>query len=242
MTVKPHDANRAFWDASAEWWKEKEDARGLWRRTAAEPSLAFTPAEMPFVRDVAGRAVCVLGSGDQEAAFAFAGLGAVVTSVDISARRLEIAAERARTLGLTLTFVRADVTDLSPLDRESFDLVYTGGHVSIWVSDIAKYYAEAVRILKRGGSFVVNEYHPIRRMWSGSEGAKPAHRYFDRGPYEYESTFEYHWTVSDHIQAVIDAGCRIDRIEEHGDGMGDEYWTAADLAALPAYLLMVGTK
>jgi ubiquinone/menaquinone biosynthesis C-methylase UbiE len=240
--MNPHDANRAFWDASAEWWRAKEDVRGLWRRAAAEPSCVFTPAEMPFVRDVAGKSVCVLGSGDNEAVFAFAGLGGVVTSVDISARRLEIAAERASTLGLTLSFVRADVTDLAPLDSESFDLVYTGGHVSIWVSDIAKYYAEGARIVKRGGTFIVNEYHPIRRMWTSSDGSKPAHRYFDRGPYPYESTFEYHWTVSDHIQAVVDAGCRIVHVEEHGEGMRDEYWTAADLDSLPACLLIVGTK
>jgi hypothetical protein len=113
--MNPHDANRAFWDASAEWWRAKEDVRGLWRRAAAEPSCVFTPAEMPFVRDVAGKSVCVLGSGDNEAVFAFAGLGGVVTSVDISARRLEIAAERARTLGLTLSFVRAT----SPTSRRS---------------------------------------------------------------------------------------------------------------------------
>jgi hypothetical protein len=96
--------------------------------------------------------------------------------------------------------------------------------------------------VKRGGTFIVNEYHPIRRMWTSSDGSKPAHRYFDRGPYPYESTFEYHWTVSDHIQAVVDAGCRIVHVEEHGEGMRDEYWTAADLDSLPACLLIVGTK
>ena len=24
----PHQANRTFWDASTEWWKEREDQRG----------------------------------------------------------------------------------------------------------------------------------------------------------------------------------------------------------------------
>jgi len=181
--MNTHDANRAFWDASISWWKEKEDKRGLWMKAHKNPSLVLSPAELPFLKDVAGKNVCVLGSGDNEVAFALAGLGARVTSVDISERRLDVASERSRTLGLQLTFLQADVIDLSALDDNSFDLVYTGGHMSVWISDIKKYYAEAVRILKPNGLFLVNDYHPIRRMWIASEGAEPCHRYFNRGPY-----------------------------------------------------------
>ena len=181
---KYHEANRAFWNASAEWDKEKEDKRGLWRRCHRDPTLVLSPAEMPFLGNIRGKDVCVLGSGDNQVVFALAGMGGKVTSVDISERRLEIAEERAHTLGLEVTFLRADVTDLGSIRDGSFDLVYTGGHTSVWVSDIRKYYAEAVRILRPGGMFVVNEYHPIRRMWLDSDGPEPCHRYFARGPYE----------------------------------------------------------
>jgi SAM-dependent methyltransferase len=243
----PHAANRAFWDASTPWWKEKEDARGLWRRAHLEPSRVLSAAEMPFLKNVRGKDVCVLGSGDNEAAFALAGLGGRITSVDISAERLAVAAERARTLGLQLTFLRADVTDLAALEDGRFDLVYTGGHMSVWVSDIRTYYAEAVRILRPGGLFVVSEYHPVRRMWLDADGPKPRHRYLDRGPYRYTSpeglpTFEYHWTAADHIQAAVDAGCRLVKVDEHGDSVADEFWMAADLDGLPAHLLIVGRK
>ena len=245
--MKPHEANQAFWDASTKWWKEKEDQRGLWMKAHQEPSLVLSPAEMPFLKDVDGKDVCVLGSGDNEVAFALAGLGGHITSVDISERRLDVAADRARTLGLQLSFLQADVTALSTLKDNSFDLVYTGGHMSVWVADIQKYYAEAVRILKPRGLFVVNDYHPIRRMWLDADGPKPRHSYFNRGPYKYTSdeglpTFEYHWTVSDHIQAVVDAGCRIVKIDEHGEKIEDEFWMEANLDRLPAYLLIVGRK
>lgn len=162
--MKEHDANRAFWDASTKWWKQREDDRGLWMKAHHDPSLVLSAAEMFLVGDVRGKATCVLGSGDNEVAFALVGLGARVTSVDISQKRLDVAADRARTLGLDLSFVRADVTDLHVLADDSFDLVYTGGHVSVWISDITKYYSESVRILTMGGLFLVNEYHPIRRM------------------------------------------------------------------------------
>jgi len=138
--MNPHEANRAFWDASFKWWKEKEDKRGLWRKAHKDPSLVLSPVELPFLKDVAGKDVCVLGSGDNEVAFALTGLGPRVTSIDISDRRLDVAADRARTLGLKLSFLQADVTDLSALEDNTFDPVYTGGHMSVWISDIKKYY------------------------------------------------------------------------------------------------------
>ncbi|MDP6595156.1 MAG: class I SAM-dependent methyltransferase [Candidatus Poribacteria bacterium] len=168
--MNSHQSNQDFWDASANWWKEKEDHRGLWRKAHENPSSVLSLLEMSFVNNIEGKEVCVLGSGDNEVAFALVGLGGWVTSVDFSQRRLDIAANRASQLGLQLSFLQADVTDLSALPSSSFDLVYTGGYVSVWLSDIEKYYSEAVRILKSGGVFLVSEYHPIRRMWTGSNG------------------------------------------------------------------------
>jgi len=57
-------------------------------------------------------------------------MGAKVTSIDISEQQLDVARSRAAALGLNVTFVRADVVDLSCLGDATFDLVYTGGHVA----------------------------------------------------------------------------------------------------------------
>ena len=54
--------------------------------------------------------------------------------------------------------------------------------------------------------------------------------------------FECHWTVADHIQAVIDAGCRIVKVEEHAKKIEDEYWMSVNLEKLPTSLLIVGRK
>ena len=87
----------------------------------------------------------------------------------------------------------------------------------------------------------------MRRMWLDSDGPEPHNRYCNHGPYAYTTeeglpTFEYHWTVADHIQAVVDAGCRIVKVEEHGEKIEDEYWMVVDLNKLPASLLIVGRK
>jgi 2-polyprenyl-3-methyl-5-hydroxy-6-metoxy-1,4-benzoquinol methylase len=96
-----------------------------WRKCPADPTIALSRQELEHLGDVSGKEACVLGSGDNLVVFALAGMGARVTSVDISEKQLDTASERATELGLEITFVRADVVDLSPLQDESFDLVYT---------------------------------------------------------------------------------------------------------------------
>jgi len=146
MTVRFHEANRRRWDAGSASWAHHADTRGIWEKCHRDPSLALHPAELKWLSDIAGKSVAVLGSGDNQAVFALCGLGAKVTSVDISEEQLNVARNRAATLGLQVDFVRADVVDLSCLRDETYDLVYTGGHVAVWVSDLRRYYREAVRI------------------------------------------------------------------------------------------------
>ena len=105
-----HEANRRYWNEAAGWWESLEEEGGLWQRCPSEPDLAFTGGALGLVRGVAGtlsgKDVCVVGSGDNHAAFALAGMGANLTSVDISERRLAVASKRARHLGLPIN-VRA---------------------------------------------------------------------------------------------------------------------------------------
>jgi ubiquinone/menaquinone biosynthesis C-methylase UbiE len=210
--------------------------------------------ELGYLADILGRRVAVLGSGDNQVAFALAGLGGVVTSVDISQNQLDVAERRARELGLSMSFVRADVTDLSAIDSGVFDIVYTGGHVAVWVSDIRAYYAEAARILRPGGLFLVAEYHPFRRVWKDTqEELVVEYPYFDRGPFEYDVTeeilrpkpgalksYEFHWTVSDHVNAVLRSGCELLETDEFGAETAD--WECAQMDGLPEYLLIVARR
>ena len=196
----------------------------------------------------------MLGSGDNQVVFALAGLGALVTSVDISQNQLQVAQERSGELGLSVEFVQADVTDLSALTSNSFDVIYTGGHVAVWVTDLFKYYAEAARILAPNGLLVISEYHPFRRIWQESKTTLSVKsRYLDRGPFEYDYTdnvlsreigsfksYEYHWTVADYVNSVISSGCRILFVDEFGEYVGD--WEGAPLDGLPEFLLIVARK
>lgn len=55
-------------------------------------------------------------------------------------------------------------------------------------------------------------------------------------------TFEYHWTVADHIQAVVESECRIVDVKEFGEKLEDEYFMKVNPDKLPGYLLISGIK
>jgi|TARA_Y100000310_G_scaffold344697_1_gene458868 SAM-dependent methyltransferase len=248
-----HEANRRSWDAVSPKWQAKIDTEKPWRQVPVNPALVLEKEELRHLGDVAGKNVCVLGSGDNLIVFALAGMGADVTSVDVSQTQLDIAAGRARELGLAVTFLRADVTDLSALPTDRFDLVYTGGHVAVWISDLKTYYREAVRILQPEGLFMVTEYHPFRRIWEERPDCLQVEMaYFEQGPFQYDRSedvpgakpgsypsYEFHWTVSDYAMAVIEAGCDLLALEEFGTSVE---WEVTPLAGLPHLLMIVGRK
>ena len=77
--------------------------------------------------------------------------------------------------------------------------------------------------------------------------------YFERGPFEYDvsadvlrpqpgalESYEFHWTVSDHVNAVIRAGCRVLETGEFGEEVAD--WEGAPMQGLPEYLLIIARK
>ena len=254
MSNQFHRANQLRWDAGAESWARRADSRGIWRNCHQDSSLALHSAELRWLNDIAQKEIAVLGSGDNQVVFALSGMGAKVTSVDISDQQLKYARKRAAELRLDIRFVRADVTDLSVFPSSTFDLVYTGGHVAVWVSDLQQFYFEAARILRPGGLLVVSEYHPFRRIWKESQDRlEVARSYFDRGPHRYQASadlfdtepgdlvqFEFHWTVADYLCAVLATRCELVHVEEFGDAI--EGWEPAPLGGIPANLLLVARR
>lgn len=137
-----HEANREYWDSTrASETERRSEEAGLWRHCLKEPHLAFDCDVLQiiheFVDDLKGKDVCLVGSGDNHAAFALAGLGARVTSVDQSHKQLEVAARRASELNLSITFLQADATDLGCLGPSGFDLVCSTNGFFVWISDLS---------------------------------------------------------------------------------------------------------
>ena len=259
-----HEANRRYWNEAAGWWERLEEEGGLWRRCPGEPDLAFAGGVLGLIREVAGplsgKDVCVVGSGDNNAAFALSGMGANVTSVDISERRLEVASKRARYLGLPIAFVQADAADLSLIGDAEFDLVFSSNGFFVWIANLKAVYSEIYRILRPGGHYVFYDIHPFLRPWKDQitpiEVAKP---YWETGPIEDEEgdTFEFHWTLADILNSLATSGLILRRVLEspaddsrfwqdysYLPGTDDSLldWNKNPRAALPVWLTLALQK
>ena len=125
-----HEANRRKWDASAPRWKVRKGGTD-WRRVYLHPEGPLDKEGVEHISrhlgSLKGKNAVVLGSGDNKAAFALAGRGASVTSVDISERQLEVAAERAGILGIEIDFQQGDLSNLPSLPSGGYDFACSIG-------------------------------------------------------------------------------------------------------------------
>ena len=217
-----HKANRRHWDSAALEWQQLRDRDQLWRKCHEQPSLAFAGEALDMIREfvgeLRGKRACVIGSGDNYAAFALAGLGAKVTSTDISEQQLEVAAQRAAVLGLDIQFVRCDAADLGPVPDAEFDLVCSTNGFLVWIAEPGRVFCAVNRLLKPGGYYVLYDIHPFLRPWKNQTALEMEKPYFETGPFVYEEagqrTYEFNWTLSDIVNPLLGSGLVLRRMSE----------------------------
>lgn len=161
--------------------------------------------------------------------------GDTVVGVDFSPVAIEQARDLAERAGLAdrATFVESDLYDLSDrLDRQ-FDVVFTSFGVINWLPDIVRWAAVAARYVRPGGQFFIAELHPISFVLmehkDGDGVVRSSWPYFsdevqalDDGSYadaeadvEHTETREWSHDLGSVVTALIDAGLRIESLEEH---------------------------
>ncbi len=242
--VDIHEANRRMWERHATRWKTRREDD--WRRCVTDPTVGLERNSLElidrFVGALTERKVCVLGSGDNYAVFALAGMGAQVTSVDFSEQQLQIAAERATELGLDIEFLQADITELDSIESNTFDFVCSTNGVMVWIATPEKYYGQVQRILQPGGVFMSYDIHPFQRPWSNHpETFLMVKPYTHTGPIEryYHpesgetytqpseipsdqreavwSVYNFHWTLSHLLKALMKSGLQLLYIQEDAE-------------------------
>ncbi len=245
---------RRDWLPVAPAWERDPEVKEPWRRVAVMPALALNLAEQELIGPAGCRTTCVLGVGDSMAALALAARGARVMVVDPSQSLLDMLLIRARIVGIEMSYVQSDLCDLTAVRDATFQLAYAA-QTTRQLADINRFYAEVFRVLCPGGRFVVNEYHPIRRIWKQEPGHPSVrYSYFDRRRVREEEDlpkdpaapdacldkYDYSWTVSDHFHALAAAGFRVAAIEEVGDV--HQKWEIPDMKGLPEQLVLAADK
>lgn len=240
-------------------WYQSLRAEDKIKRILECPDTAFHPTIYQTIKkylpDLSGKRVLLPSSGDNHAAFAFAALGANVTSSDISDRQLEHARSISEKHHLNITFIRNDTMRLSQMGDNEFDLVYTSNGTHVWINELSLMYENIYRVLKQGGISLMYDIHPFNRPFVGDVGEpKVKKSYNDIAPY-------LHWRVQDLINATAQSRLIIKEMAEMQAVDGSFWyryeelaakneeqlsevndWKVNPMAALPAWVSIVAQK
>jgi len=133
--------------------------------TALSPVVDF---DRPRLGDVAGLDAVHLQCHIGTDTLSLARLGAQMTGLDFSPSAITAATDLAARAGVEIDYVVADVDDAPDvLDREHFDLVYTGIGALCWLPDVRQWAAVVDALLRPGGRLFIREGHPV--LWAMSD-------------------------------------------------------------------------
>ena len=213
------DKNKANWNTWAEKYSNYEHSRKIMDRIAADPANAFHKGIWDvlhkFMPELNGKKICVPSSGENHAVFAFAMMGARVTSCDISENQLANAKRVAGQYGWdkSIDFVCTDTMKLEGISDNYYDFVYTSNGVHVWINDLPAMYRNICRILKPGGLYMMYEIHPFQRPFTGNDGII-TRSYEATGPHENKTNITFAWRVMDIMNAIFGAGLIVRHMEE----------------------------
>jgi SAM-dependent methyltransferase len=237
-----HQSNRAAWDEGAARyaeWLEESIAR------LRDGGVVLHPPELRLLGDLGAwcrRAIHLqCAAGEDTLSLWNLGAGEVV-GVDISETMIDLARRKAAALGAPSQWFACDVLATPHELDGSADLVYTGKGALNWLHDIEGWARVVARLLAPGGRLYLFEGHPITWILDPaaaefrldprygdyfSERAEadqgwPAEYIgeLDRPTEELAVKYERQWTIGAVVNALVGAGLRVERLEEHPD----RYW------------------
>jgi SAM-dependent methyltransferase len=197
-----------------------------------EGKTSLHPVELNALGNVKGKHLLHLQCHFGLDTISWARLGAKVTGVDFSETAIELAKELANKVGVDAQFVCSNIYDLPEVHHEEYDIVFTSFGVLCWLGDIKEWARVIDHFLKPGGTFLLVEGHPFFWVFDNDHPSelKIKYKYWhSEEPLSYDeegsyidqdvklmNTRGYEWahTISDVLNALIQAGLIISKVEE----------------------------
>jgi SAM-dependent methyltransferase len=240
------------WDdpTLTDWW-QREFTDG------ADPE--YTEQIIPLILgSLAGhRRVLDLGTGEGQIARGLQAQGSQVTGLDPFAAQVDEAARRSAGQGNRPNYARGEADRLPFADR-SFDAV-VACLVFEHIDAVDQAIAEVARTLRHGGRFLFLLNHPLLQTpgsgWIDDQILDPPEQYWRIGPYLPEAvTVEQvqkdvfvrfvHRPLSRYVNALLDAGLTLSRMEEPAPPAGfvAQSPAYADADTVPRLLALTCTR
>lgn len=224
--------NQEYFQANKELWNQRttvhrdSDFYNLAGFKRGETVL--TPIELGELGDVKGKTLLHLQCHFGMDSLDWARRGAKVTGVDLSDTAIGQAAQLNNELGLDAAFVCCNVLDTCDHVSGEFDIVFTSYGTIGWLPDLEPWAKVIAAKLKPGGLFYIAEFHPMVWMFD-DEFTYIQYAYENREVIvtENQGTYtdrnaaikgkEYSWnhSISEVLNALVDAGLRIELFNEH---------------------------
>ncbi|RXJ74066.1 SAM-dependent methyltransferase [Veronia nyctiphanis] len=187
--------NKEAWNYRAyEFWCKKHGKPQEYAARLLEnrPNL-INSRYVDYFKDVKDKRILnALGSNGRKAV-PLCLLGAEVTIIDISEENKQYALELAHHANVELCYEIADFIEYQNdnLD-EYYDIVFCEGGILHYFSDLDVFFKKVSRYLRTGGTLILNDFHPFRKIASTSTGT--GGNYFDDEvrayPVAYENQFD----------------------------------------------------
>jgi len=146
---------------------------------------------------------------------------AICTGVDISPVAIQQARRLSRESRVEAEFVCANVCEFDRGAVDPFDIVFTSYGAVCWLPDIRQWAGIVASNLAPGGTFYMVEFHPIYDLLAGytyftsvTPDLEEEGSYTENAGEEVNRVAVWVHPVSSVINALIDAGIRIERLNE----------------------------
>jgi 2-polyprenyl-3-methyl-5-hydroxy-6-metoxy-1,4-benzoquinol methylase len=225
--------------ADSEWYRSYRTDEVI-QKVINEPETVFYKQTWNAIKtefsDLKGKKICVPSSGNNHVAFAFAVMGAKVTSCDICEKQLKYAELIAKDNNLDIEFLVQDTMKLADIKAEEYDMVYTSEGVHVWINDLSSMYQNIARIVKKGGFYINFEIHPFTRPFAYEDGKPETMKITVQKPYDMTGPFNegttYNWRMQDLLNAIASAGLRFEHLDEiYDDRHNGHFWFYEDVRA-----------
>ncbi|MEK5055448.1 SAM-dependent methyltransferase [Niallia circulans] len=223
--------NKAAWEYRAyEFWIKRDGHPKEKAKEIRKNPRACLKKHQAFLENVENKKIANLCGSNGRKAVPLALLGAEVTVFDLSKENERYAKELAYYANTSINYMVGDVYDINLQSYgETFDILYLEGGVLHYFYDLDKLLSLLFSLLKKGGTMILSDYHPLLKCLNEDFSAK--HAYFDTeihtGDIAYKHFFPEEeqvgfpdvslrfYTLSEILNAVITARFTIDRFEEH---------------------------